>query len=146
MNDPGKRNNHAGRCTVCGDIPEMLTIRSESHLAQCLAPLTRLEGEGRYYRGSEMQLSTFRLVKCPACTTYFELTHSYYSDPESTMGLYRDEDDWYELHRLGPESALERLGDLARTSPVNQSALRKELRLARRRIRKATQVRKPTSP
>lgn len=40
---------------------------------------------------------------------YYEDTHHYYSDPESIMGMDRDEDDWYTLARLSEEMAATRL-------------------------------------
>ncbi|MBK8395682.1 MAG: hypothetical protein IPL26_10640 [Leptospiraceae bacterium] len=47
-----------------------------------------------------MQLSKYRLLQCPQCKQYFEDGHHFYSDPESTMGLGRDEDEWFRLTRL----------------------------------------------
>jgi uncharacterized C2H2 Zn-finger protein len=60
---------------------------------------------GSYYRGESLQLTTFQLLKCPECETFYEDAHYYYSDPESTMGLGRDEDDWYVLKRLTKKEA-----------------------------------------
>jgi len=90
-------------CSKCKEIPESVDgIRKINKFKKLL---TEVGGTGRYYRGEEMQLSMFDLLKCPECGTYYENGHHYYSDPESTMGLGRDEDEWFILRRLSVEAA-----------------------------------------
>jgi len=88
-------------CEICKKIPERVDGANKINKFRNL--LVKIEGSGRYYRGESLQLSTFSLLKCPECGTYYEDGHHYYSDPESTMGLGRDEDDWYCLERLNDE-------------------------------------------
>ena len=81
--------------------------------------LKQLEGSGHYYRGEEYQLSVFEILQCPECGTYYEDTHHYYSDPESIMGLARDEDDWYTLARLSTEKAETRFQSILTIAAMN---------------------------
>lgn len=95
-------------CTKCGSIPDFV----EKDFRKYLLKLSKVKGSGRYYRGEEYQLTTFVLYKCSECNVFFEYAHHYYSDPESTMGLARDEDDWYVLRRINnkrKEELLEKL-------------------------------------
>lgn len=97
-------------CPTCGDIPDSLSGHLPDPAEQIehfKKKLTPLPGKSSYYRGSG-QLTEFQLMQCPTCSTYFEDAHYYYSDPESTMGLCRDEDDWFVLERLGAELAQKR--------------------------------------
>jgi len=73
-----------------------------------LNKLEKLDGRGRYYRGAECQLTTFLLYSCPKCKKVYEYGHFYYSDPESTMGLGRDEDEWDSITKLNREKIKER--------------------------------------
>ncbi len=96
-------------CSICNKMPER--VEGDKKIAKFRKKLEKL-GDGRYYRGEEMQLSTFNLLKCSECNTYYEDGHHYYSDPESTMGLGRDEDDWYTLIRLSETAAQKLLAKL----------------------------------
>lgn len=93
-------------CRICQNIPD---YSEDSKRLQFTPKLKRLKGRGEYYRGEEYQLSVFTLLQCPQCGTYYEETHHYYSDPQSIMGMVRDEDDWYALERLSDEMAITRL-------------------------------------
>ncbi|MEA5417993.1 hypothetical protein VB712_02080 [Spirulina sp. CCNP1310] len=102
-------------CPTCGEIPDSLSghlPNSAEQLKICKTKLTLLPGDGHYYRGESGQLTEFKLMQCPTCSTYFEDAHHYYSDPQSTMGLRRDEDDWLALERLSEEMAQTRLRQL----------------------------------
>ena len=90
------------KCNNCKDIPPLEEKLNKMKLYR--KKLTQL-GSGRYYRGQDLQLSTFTLWQCADCKTYFEDSHHYYSDPESTMGLGRDESDWYNFRRLKADKA-----------------------------------------
>jgi hypothetical protein len=106
MSNQTKSNQtQAEICPICKNIPERVEISKE--IAQFKAQLIALEGCGEYYRGS--QLSTFNLLQCPHCKSYYEDSHHFYSDPESIMGLAREEDDWYVLTRLSQEIAQKRI-------------------------------------
>ncbi len=87
-------------------------VQNETEIARLKQRLNAIAGEGHYYRGEDCQLSEFRLFQCPDCGTYYEDGHYYYSDPESTMGLARDEEDWYAMYKLDAEEAAERLRQL----------------------------------
>ena len=98
------------QCSICKDISER--VSDEAEIANYRKKLKEIAGQGRYYRGETYQLSVFRLLQCPQCDTYYEDGHHFYSDPESTMGLGRDEDDWYLLIKLSESKANERLKQL----------------------------------
>jgi len=101
-------------CPTCGEISDSLSSHLPNQAEQIERfknKLTSLPGNSSYYRGSG-QLTEFKLLQCPICSTYFEDAHYYYSDPESTMGLGRDEDDWFVLDRLSEEVAQKRLRQL----------------------------------
>ena len=91
------------KCKICNKIPER--VDGEKDINKFRKFLVKVEGSGRYYRGESMQLSTFCLLQCSECKIYYEDGHHYYSDPESTMGLGRDEEDWYMLRRIDKEEA-----------------------------------------
>ncbi len=101
-------------CPTCGKIPDYLsghTAKNEQQIQRFKKKLTPLPGASTYYRESG-NLTRFKLMQCPTCGTYFEDAHHYYSDPQSTMGLGRDEDDWLALERLSEELAQTRLRQL----------------------------------
>ncbi|TVQ60085.1 MAG: hypothetical protein EA366_03930 [Spirulina sp. DLM2.Bin59] len=101
-------------CPTCGDIPNYLPGYSSKGMQRIKGFRKRLKaipGANTYYRNSG-NLTRFKLRRCPTCGTYFEDAHHYYSDPQSTMGLGRDEDDWYALERLSAEVAEKRLRQL----------------------------------
>ncbi len=85
-------------CKTCEMIPDR--VEEDSKISKFRKLLVPEGKKGRYYRGESLQLTTFQLLKCTECGTFFEDAHYYYSDPKSTMGLDRDEDDWYVLKRL----------------------------------------------
>jgi len=97
-------------CRICKTIPD--NVGQAADIDTHRQKLTKIAGQGHYYRGEEYQLSKFSLRQCPECDTYYEDAHHYYSDPQSTMGLARDEDDWVLLTRLRAEQASERLQQL----------------------------------
>ncbi|HNT78530.1 MAG TPA: hypothetical protein PKH77_26260 [Anaerolineae bacterium] len=97
-------------CPQCQHTPRYM--KNEREIARLKQRLTAIAGEGHYYRGEECQLSEFRLLQCPDCGVYYEDGHHYYSDPESTMGLARDEEDWYAMEKLDADAAAERLRQL----------------------------------
>lgn len=102
-----KRTMAKKDCSICNQIPER--VEEDSKIIKFRKLLIHTRKEGSYYRGESLQLTTFQLLKCPECGTWYEDAHYYYSDPESTMGLGRDEDDWYVLKRLTNEEANELL-------------------------------------
>ena len=98
------------RCPNCNFIKA--TITEPRAIERCRSRLKPVPGQGRYYRGEEYQLSLFRLWQCPECSDHFEDAHHFYSDPQSTMGLARDEEEWFNFSRLTPEELAERLDQL----------------------------------
>jgi ribosomal protein L37AE/L43A len=107
-----KKKEEKHDCPHCGDIPEYKLEDDLKGLPKHLSLLKALKGNGRYYRGETLQLTTYQLYQCEKCEVYYEYGHHYYSDPESTMGLYREEDDWWVLKRLDEENAEKRLKGL----------------------------------
>lgn len=98
-------------CKICHKIPANIS-RNDKAIARAQKKLTPIPGGGVYYRGESCQLTRFQLFRCPSCDTHYEYVHYFYSDPESTMGLGRDEDDWYVLSRLDSETMATRLRQL----------------------------------
>ncbi len=97
-------------CSVCKNIP--MRVDEKMGIEKYRSMLIKISGFGKYYRGEEYQLSEYKILKCPECEIYYEDAHHYYSDPESTMGLARDEDDWFILTRLDEKTAEKLLNDL----------------------------------
>jgi hypothetical protein len=97
-------------CSNCGEIPD--TVEKTEDIAKYRKKLHSVKGAGHYYRGESLQLSNYKLLQCPSCSTYFEDGHHFYSDPESTMVLGRDEDEWFRLIRLSPDLEKKRLAEL----------------------------------
>jgi len=113
-------------CATCGSLPP--STLSQPEITRGKDRLRLLARNGRYYRRSG-DLTEFDLHQCPLCGAFFECAHHHYSDPESTMGMGRDESDWYELERLGRKQAIERLKDLQRSSSPDQEAIQEALAL-----------------
>lgn len=97
-------------CENCASIADY--ERNEKLIPGHLKKLTKLKGRGNFYRGEEYQRSDYWLHQCPECKGYFQHVHDFYSDPKSTMGLGRDEDDWWYLGRMNENEAKERLEGL----------------------------------
>ena len=106
----GKTSSHD--CPCCDKLPEYLKEEKPKEMVELLNGLIAVEGKGSYYRGESLQLTTFRLYQCPECQTYYEYGHHFWSDPQSTMGLYREEDDWWVFKRLEGKWIEKRLKDL----------------------------------
>ena len=103
------KNKLKSDCSICKDIS--ILVKDRKIILEFAKSLNKV-GTGRYYRGEEYQLSEFKLLQCTECQIYFGDAHHYYSDPQSTMGMARDEHDWFNLHRLSEDTAATGLSQL----------------------------------
>ena len=114
------------KCPNCSSIPDH--EEEPKSIDRHRNKLKRIGGGGRYYRGDSLQLSTFNLYICPECGDFFEDGHHFWSDPESTMGLYREEEDWFVLKRLDRETAIELLERVTHRNPVDKQRIKTALK------------------
>lgn len=88
-------------CTICINRPsEKEHYDSLNYFTDKLTPISP---KGRYYRGEDSQLTEFIISKCPECGAIYDIRTYYYSDPESSMGMGRDEKEWYTCELVLPD-------------------------------------------